>query len=296
MKHTVVTLLALAFLATALRAQEATHKSDPEADSIRPTKADLAAAQKQEKAIPDAPHSGDIATDAGTVDQTNPEVAKEADGEAIDPETYNAHADLIQKKLKEFQTMQNFFCFMAIRKYVNEKKSDLQPMVKKGGSKGAQKLIASLFSACQADTMEEETMDKLISVKNREEADQLEFPFYKTFDLPKFVEGNNFELTAEDKGHLKTFDEVQKQFEKMAKDKKKGQDDEDDEEAVEEPKVTEGKRKRKLSSEISPWIKYPIFIAVIGMIVLLAMKAVKSTEEPTQRSRKKDDKEKKRRL
>lgn len=291
MKRTVVVLLALAFLATAVRTQEASTKADPETETIKQTQADLAAVKQQDEAMPETPHAGDIATDAGTVDQTSPDAAE---GEELDQEGYKANAELIQKKLKEFQMMQNFFCFMAIRKYVNEKKGDLQPMVKDGGSKAAQKLIASLFGACQADSMEEDTMEKLMSVKNREEADKLEFPFYKNFDLAKFIQDRSYDLSEEDKSYLKTFDEVQKRFEKMAKDSKKGRDEDDEEE--EEEKPTDAKRKRKLSSDISPWVKYPIFFGVIALIVGLAVKAVQATEEPTQRSKKKDDKEKKRKL
>lgn len=279
-------LLALTILGCVVQAQDAHAKPDTLTDNENPSH---------------------IATDAGHVDHTDPipptgsqttsesaeaEVVATDDGVTMDPAKeaeVEEQAALIKKKLKEFQMMQHFFCFMGVRKYVQSKKQSLESFVKEGGNKAGQKLIATLFAACQEDTMQEEVMDKLFSVKNREEADQIEFPFYTAFDLPAFVDKKDFEMTDEDKKNLKLFDDVQKKFEKMAKDAKKERKAEEEEDEPERPTP----KKRKASADMSPWVKYPIFLAVIGFVMFLAKLALKSTSEPPQRTRKKEEKDRK---
>lgn len=309
MKSFVFIVLAFSLLTLTLTAQAATKSADAEAEVTRQRPSDAAASKTQTEAKPDNSNPSHIATDAGHLDTTDPVPPTDnidgtdakTDISDLSPEDLKARSDLMQEKLKEFQTMQNFFCFMAIKKYVNEKKTSLEPLVKLGGSKAAQKLIASLFTACQADSMEEETMDQLMNVKSREEAEALQFPFYKSFDLPAFIDKKDFEITADDKVNLKLFDEVQKKFEKMSKDSKAKKDksdsgiDEEDED-VSDKKKTDGKKKKRASVEYSWWIKYPIFAGVIGLVVLLAKLAIKSTGEPAQKLRKKDERKEKKKL
>ena len=45
-------------------------------------------------------------------------------------------------------------------------------------------------------------MEKLFKVKNREEADQIEFPFYADFDLPAFLAKKDFEMTDEGRPYV----------------------------------------------------------------------------------------------
>lgn len=213
---------------------------------------------------------------------SNAEPLFKADGSESPTEEGNDKPDMsaeeIKKKLEEFQMMQHFFCFIGVKKYINDNQKEITPIVEPNGQKAAQKLLSATFEACLEDTMKEETMQMMIGIKSREQLANLQFPFFKSFPLEKFGADANFELTDDDKQNLKIFEKVQKQFDKMYKKKndKKAKTDDDDDDDVQEDLSSAAKKKQK-QKPTSSLLNYAVLLLVIGLLVVLAKAAIKAT-------------------
>ena len=197
--------------------------------------------------------------------------------------------ELLEEKIREFQMMQNFFCYIGTQKYLAKKSPLIKDVVKNQSTPAWKKLLASVYSACQEDMLDEKVAEKVMKIESKEQADQINFPFYDSFDLKKFLDEKNFDMTEEDKVQLKTYEKVQTQFEdykkkdkKVKKEKKIVEDDEED--------VPLKKKKKVEAIKYSIWITIPVFAGMLGLFYFLAKFALK---EPAPVVSNKDKKKKK---
>ena len=188
------------------------------------------------------------------------------------------NAELLEEKMREFRMMQNFFCYLGTQKYLARKSALIKDLIKNPSSAPSKKLLASVYSACQEDMQDEKTMDEVMKIETREQAEELHFPFYDSFDMQKFLDEKNFELTEADKNNLKTFEKVQTQFEKVKKDKKQKNQKKIETEEDEEDAGLKKKRKRAEAVKYSYWITIPVFAGVLGLFYFLAKFALKEPE------------------
>lgn len=279
MKAFSVAILVMALLAICARTQSAEETSSQKIDDNNSQRIDD---DKSQRIDDDKSQRIDDDQRSQPIDgNSNSEPLLTADGSAPTEEEVNdklnMSADEMKKKLEEFQMMQHFFCFIGVKKYLNDMKKDVQSILEPHGQKAAQKLLSSTFEACLEDTLKEETMNMMMNIKSQDQLASLEFPFFKSFPLEKFGAEAKFDLTDDDKENLKTFEKVQKQFDKMYK-KKKGKsaksDDEDDDVSEDVKSTSKKQQKQKPTTSM---LNYAVLLLVIGLLVVLAKAAIKAT-------------------
>ena len=120
---------------------------------------------------------------------------------------------------EQMEFMRNFFCVMGTQKFLQLNNNILPPLDDPRSMPASwRKLLAVSYRECLLDTQDQSLLMQLANARSKEEADQINFPFFSRIAIPAFLEEADFGLSVDDNKLLELSQRTTEKIMKMQQD------------------------------------------------------------------------------